>query len=216
MIRHLPVILVTFALLATVAALLGWARPAASPAAAQEGRTAGAAPTAFTVDPLHSTVVFGVDHLGVSRFYGRFNRVTGSYALSPETGEGRFELSVGVENVDTANGGRDGHLKSPDFFNAKEFPTIDFSGSKLLKTADGTFSLSGELSLHGQTRPITARLEWIGERDVGERFGYRSGFEATFSVKRSDFGMGKYVAEGTLGDEVKIIAAIEGIRKESD
>jgi polyisoprenoid-binding protein YceI len=163
---------------------------------------------------VHSAVLFRIDHLGVGTFWGRFNEVSGTYTFDEQNHEAcRFELALATESVDTNNQGRDRHLKSPDFFNAREFPTISFQSTELSHVSGDEYELKGDLTLHGVTKPITARVSWNGARDAGQRFGFRSGFEAIFTIKRSDFGMDTYVNEGVLGDEVRIVAAIEGVRE---
>ncbi len=181
-----------------------WSEPAALTAAASQSFE-------YQVDNVHSSVFFKIRHLGVSNFYGRFNQVGGSYTFDPESPDScRFDVQIQTESVDTNSDGRNGHLKSPDFFNAKEFPSITFKSTDVTRKSDEEFEVSGDLTFHGVTKPISAKLEWIGARDTGPRFGPRSGCEARFVIKRSDYGMDKYVAEGVLGDEVEIIVSLEG------
>lgn len=180
--------------------------------APQDGRPAakslGAAET-FTVDAVHSSVVFKIQHMGVTNFYGRFNDISGTYSIdAANPAAGNFDIQVKTGSVDTKNGQRDGHLKSPDFFNATEFPVISFKSTKVAKGANGQFNITGDLNLHGVTKPITATTIVFPARQTQK--GYKSGFETTFTIKRTDFGMDTYVAEGSLGDEVQITVAVEG------
>ncbi|HPF40049.1 MAG TPA: YceI family protein [Phycisphaerae bacterium] len=163
----------------------------------------------FSVDPIHSSVVFGVTHMGASRFYGRFNKTTGTFSFDPsDPTTAKFDIEVDVESVDTAFEARDKHLKSPDFFNSKQFPTITFKSKSLTKSGDG-WKLKGDMTLHGVTKSVEADFEWIG---VGEMKGQKSGgFEARFSFRRSDFGMNG--AQGALGDDVRVIVSLEGAMK---
>lgn len=162
----------------------------------------------FKVDRVHSSVVFRVKHMGVSYFYGRFNDVGGSFAFddADET-KCSFDIEVKTESVDTHNEKRDNHLKSPDFFNAKQYPTIRFKSSAVKKTGDNTFEVSGELTLLGQTKPLTVTVERVG-MGKGRGGGSLCGFETTFTIKRSDFGM-TYGLEG-VSDEVRLTVSLEG------
>ena len=167
----------------------------------------------FKIDGVHSSVIFKINHLGTSNFYGRINMAEGEFTFDPASPDSAsINVTLKTDNIDSGNAQRDGHLKSPDFFDAKQFPTITFKSTGVKKVGDG-YQLTGDLTLHGQTKPITAKFVHIGEKDAGAKFGYRSGFEATFTIKRSDFGM-KFMAEnGMLGDEVAVTASLEGVRK---
>lgn len=167
---------------------------------------------AFKVDPVHSVVVFGIGHLGVSRMYGTFNMPSGSFLIDAADATKSFiEISVDTEKVSTGAGKRDDHLRSPDFFNAKEFPKVTFKSTSFEKGAGKAMTVKGDLTMLGQTRPVSAALEFLGEGDTVQ--GHKAGFEATFTIKRSEFGMTKYLEEKMLGDEVKLTVAVEGQRE---
>ncbi len=169
----------------------------------------------FDVDPVHSAVIFKIQHMGVSNVYGRFNDVSGTFAIDPADLAGSsVEMTVKAQSVDSGNDVRDEHLRKPDFFNAKQFEEITFSSTSIEKTEDeGKYLLKGKLTMLGVTKPIEATLKWVGDRDVGGQMGYRAGIEAVFAVKRSEFGMTYGVAAGAVGDEVTILAAFEGSRR---
>jgi polyisoprenoid-binding protein YceI len=164
----------------------------------------------FGVDAGHSGVVFNVKHLGVANFYGRFNAISGEYAFDPAVDGGWIRIEVPSESIDTNSAGRDRHLKSPDFFNVKQFPTLSFESNQI-KAVGGKHQATGTLELLGEKKEITVDLEHTGAADTGR--GFRSGFEANFTIKRSDFGMTYWVDSGGIGDEVEITVFIEGIRK---
>ena len=184
-----------------------------SPAGAQADRKAdrpAEPPERYDVDPVHSTLVFGITHLGVSYFYGRFNSPYGEFQFDPDNLSGSsFEIVASADKVDTNNPRRDGHLKSGDFFNARQFPTITFKSTQVTKAGDNTYKVAGDLTLHGVTKPITIELEHIGTRDTPR--GHLCGFRTTFTIKRSDFGMTFML--GDLGDEVTLMIGIEGTKK---
>lgn len=184
-----------------MAALLTLAALLAAPAAAAE---------TYGVDLVHSSVVFRVRHMDVSYSYGRFNKFSGSFTLDEaDPGKSRFEFEVDVDSIDTANEKRDLHLKSPDFFNATEFPTIKFT-SKSVKRSGDALEVTGDLTLHGKTREITVKIDVTGRIDH-PKLGKRAGIESVFTVKRSDFGMP--VEPRQLGDEVRLMVSIEGIAR---
>jgi len=164
----------------------------------------------FAVDPVHSSIIFGINHLGVSTFYGRINNPTGEFLLSHgKPGSSSFNISAKTQNVDTNNDGRNQHLKSGDFFDAKQFADITFKSTAITRSSKTTFAVTGDLTLHGVTKPINIVIEHIGTKET--RMGVRSGFTANFTIKRSDFGM-SYMA-GMLGDEVSLMIGIEGVKK---
>jgi polyisoprenoid-binding protein YceI len=180
-------------------------------AVAQNGNNAGPAVT-YTVDSTHSTALFRVHHLGAGQFWGRFNQIDGTFSYADGTASGMsFDLSIPIESIDTNNGQLDGHLKSPDFFNAKEFPAMTFKSTSARAVGDRRYEVKGDLTIHGTTRPITAAIEWTGTSDKGR--GTRCGLEATFTVKRSEFGVMYGVSNGMLGDETKVIVGLEGIKR---
>jgi len=187
--------IVMLTVLAGTAALGGGA---ATPASAEQ----------FKVDRVHSSVVFRVKHMGVSYFYGRFNDVSGSFAFDDaDESKCSFDVEVKTESVDTASDKRDNHLKSPDFFNARQYPSIRFKSTAVKKTADNTYEVTGELTLLGQTKPLTVTVERVGV-GKGQRGGSLCGIETIFTIKRSEFGM-TYGLEG-VSDEVRLMVSLEG------
>jgi polyisoprenoid-binding protein YceI len=163
----------------------------------------------YKLDPVHSMVIFEINHFGVSNTYGRFNEPTGSFVMDDDAGKMSFEASVPAANVDTNNAQRDTHLKSDSFFSAKQFPDITFKSTGVKKTGDKTFDVTGDLTLHGVTKSITVPLTLIGAAKT--QAGDRAGFGATFSIKRSDYGMTFMV--GPVGDDVTLIINLEGVKQ---
>jgi polyisoprenoid-binding protein YceI len=180
-------------------------------AAQESAKTQAAAGGAFKVDPVHASVIFGIKHLKASNFYGRFNDISGSFLLDGSD-KSMIDVSVKTASVDTGNSKRDDHIRSQDFFSAKEFPTFSFKSTSVKKTGENTFDVAGTLTVRGQSKPITVKVEKTGEGPGMAPGVTVAGFETRFSFKRSDFGMNKYIAEGALSDEVSLIVAIEGGR----
>lgn len=167
--------------------------------------------SSYDIDTAHSTVLFKIRHLGVADFYGRFNGVSGTFTFDPaEPTKGSIDISVKADSVDTDNEKRDQHLMSPDFFNAKQFPVITFKSESVKKVGDKKFEVTGTLNLHGVSKKVTAAVDYIGAGD-DPWGGYRAGFEARVSIKRSDFGI--TFMPGGLGENVDLIVALEGKRK---
>ena len=197
------VTLVMLACLATVA-LYPTAR-------AQDTTTSADEDAWFAIDPVHSSIIFGINHLGVSTFYGRINNPVGEFHLSHgKPGSSSFNISAKTQNIDTNNDSRNQHLKSGDFFDAKQFTDITFKSTAVSRSGKTTFAVTGDLTLHGVTRPINIVIEHIGTKET--RMGVRSGFTANFTIKRSDFGM-TYGLGGVLGDDVTLMIGIEGVKK---
>ena len=169
-----------------------------------------AAKETFNIDSVHSTAIFRVQHLGAGNFYGRFNELEGTIDWDAEAGPS-FDVSIKIESVDSGNEALDRHLKNPDFFDAKQFPTMTFKSTGVKKMGDN-WKVTGEMTMHGVTKAVEVDMEFVGRADVGR--GDRIGFETTFTVKRSDFGMKWGVENGALGDATKIIVSLEGIKAE--
>ncbi|MDZ4753341.1 MAG: YceI family protein [Phycisphaerae bacterium] len=208
--------LTSLAFVAVVASGAGLALIAAAPAVQSE-RTPAPSSTSmsastFDVDDVHSATFFRVQHLGAGQFWGRINDVSGTFTSANGSPEGvRFDITVKASSVDTNTEKLNEHLRSPDFFNAKEFPTLTFKSTGVKAAKQGFFDVTGDFTLHGVTKPVTATVEFTGQK--AGKAGDRAGYEATFTIKRSEFGMNYGVDNGMLGDEVRIIVNLEGVKK---
>lgn len=162
-----------------------------------------AQPGQYKIDPDHTLATFEVGHLGISKMDGRFNKIAGSYQLDA-SGNGTVKVEIPTSSIDTNHAERDKHLRGPDFFNAAQFPVISFEGKKQ------NDQLTGKLTMRGVTKPVTFKVQPVGAgKDPWG--GYRSGFQATTTVKRSDFGI-NYMPAG-IPDEVSIKINVEGIKQ---
>jgi polyisoprenoid-binding protein YceI len=198
----------TLVLTALAGVAIGWApqqgqQPAGRPS---EQPSAAASAGSFSVDPVHSSLLFKIKHNDVAWFYGRFTDFKGSFAMGPDAGA--VQLTVNTESIDTGAKKRDDHLRSQDFFSATEFPTITFSSNSVKKTGENTYEATGDFTLHGVTKQITVPIEQTGKAK-GPRGGELAGMQSMFTIKRSDYGMEFMQGKG-LGDEVTIIASFEG------
>ena len=164
----------------------------------------------YTVDPVHSTVIFKVKHFGVGFQYGSFRKVSGALVVDEaKPARSSVTLDVDAASVFTANKKRDKHLRGPDFLNVKQFPKISFISTKIRRSGK-ELTVKGKLTLHGVTKPVTVRMLFIGKGK--DAWGNnRIGFEGSFVVKRSDFGITKM--KGAVGQKLHMIVAVEGIKK---
>jgi polyisoprenoid-binding protein YceI len=165
----------------------------------------------YNVDPIHSTAVFRIKHANVSFFAGRFNEPGGSFVLDDaDPAKSSFNIVLRTEKVDTANEKRDAHLKSPDFFNAKQYPTITFKSTSVKKGEGNALQVTGDLTMHGVTKSMTIPVEITGKGQFPPGV-QRAGVEATFIVKRSDFGMAGM--QGALSDDVKVLVGLSATKQ---
>jgi len=171
---------------------------------------AALAADAYKVDGGHSNVIFRIKHLNAAWFYGRFNEISGTFLVDDaDASKNVIDIEVKAESVDAKMDKLNEHLKSADFFSVREFPTISFKSTAISKGEEGKIKATGNLTLHGVTKEIGVELEPTGPVS-DPRGGQRAGFEAIFTIKRSDYGM-NFMPE-QLGDEVRLIVSIEGKR----
>ena len=148
-----------------------------------------AAAETYRIDDVHSSMFFRIKHLNVSYIYGRINDISGTIILDDGNLAGSsFQVELNAESVDTADERRDAHLKGPDFFDARQFPVIRFQSTGVKKSGTNVYEVSGDMKLHGVTRPMKLRVHRTGE-GRNPRGGHIIGFETVFTLKRSDFGM---------------------------
>ena len=165
----------------------------------------------YKLDPVHTSIIFRVKHLGVAYVFGRFNGATGTFSYDPSTPSNTtIYIRVDANNIDTNDEKRDNHLKSPDFFNAAKFPLITFESDSVKKADKDHLMVTGNLSILGKTNPITIKVRHTGTgKDPWGNF--RIGFESSFTIKRTDYGM-NFMLSG-VSDEVNLTVSIEGIKQ---
>lgn len=169
-----------------------------------------AAADTYTIDPVHSSVIFRIKHMNTANFYGQFTKVTGTIAFDESNPAScSIEAEIPVNSIDTHNSKRDQDVKGTDLFNAEKFPTISFK-SKSFEKAGDAYNVTGDLTLRGVTKSVTVRVEKTGSGNM--RGTQILGLESTFTFKRSDFGM-TAMQNGMLGDEVRIIVSTEATKK---
>ena len=169
----------------------------------------------YAVDPLHSSVNFTVDHLGLTNIHGRFNKFNGAFSMDKAAKTGSVEASVDTASIDTNENdkgsrarSRDEHLRSADFFNAAEFPKMTFKSTKVAFSGESPSAIEGNLTLLGVTHPATFNVERFKCNPASGNAKERCGGLAVGKLKRSDFGMKRGIP--SIGDEITIVLAFEG------
>lgn len=181
------------------------------------GMSALAQKATYAIDPAHSEITFGIRHMGISTVRGRFGIKDGVIELDPSNlANSSVVATIDVESVDTGVAQRDGHLKSPDFFDTAKFPTATFKSTKIV-AAGGGYDVTGDLALHGVTKPVTLHLDQPSKEQMGPGNKPRRGFTAETTLHRQDFGLtwNKPLSGGDmmLGDDVKMEFDIEAAQK---
>ncbi|HVE13450.1 MAG TPA: YceI family protein [Elusimicrobiota bacterium] len=173
---------------------------------------ASARATTYEIDAVHSQVGFKVRHMMAGKTPGRFERFSGTVeydAKNPKSWS--TQASIDAASINTGNEKRDGHLRSPDFFDTAKFPTLSFVSTGVRDWKDGKGKLLGKLTMHGVTKDVVMDLESGGES------GDRAGFSATTKIDRRDYGIvwNKALDKGgvVVGNDVEISLEIEAVRK---
>jgi polyisoprenoid-binding protein YceI len=140
-------------------------------------------------DTVHSSLNFWVRHLMVSKVHGRFIQWTGSLAFDSEALErSRVDVQIDAASSDTREPQRDAHLRSADFFDVQKFPTLTFVGTGIEHLGDNEYKLTGDLTMHGVTKPVSLDVEYMG-RSRHPTMGERIGFSAKGAIHRKDWGL---------------------------
>jgi len=173
----------------------------------------------WQIDPSHSAIGFSVRHMVVSKTRGRFTRWSGQIRFDPKNpAASSVEVTIDPASIDTADAQRDAHLRSPDFFDVEKYPAASFRSTTIEDRGGDRYRISGDLTVHGVTKPVVleATYEGSGKDPWG---GQRSGFLATTSIDRKDFGLewNKALDTGGLlvGEKVDLTLEIEAILQAS-
>ena len=174
------------------------------------------ATTKWVLDPTHSEVTFKVKHLMFTNVSGNFTKFEATAESDDENFDNAsFSFSADVDSVNTNNADRDGHLKSADFFDAAQFPTITFTSTSVAKDGDD-LKVTGDLTVHGVTKSVTLDTEFGGiQKDPWGNI--KSGFSVTGKINRKDFGLSWNAALETggvmLGEEVKLALELQFVKQ---
>lgn len=170
----------------------------------------------WEADPAHSSLGFSVRHF-FTPVPGKFTDFEGTIDFDPEKpAEGSVGFTVQADSIDTGNEDRDQHLRSADFFNVEEFPTLSFESTNVKSAGENKLMVTGDLTIHGVTKKVTIPVEFLGAMDTP--MGTRAGFATEFTIDRQDYGIkwNRALDSGgaVLGDEVTIEINVEATKAE--
>lgn len=170
---------------------------------------AGAQNSTWAIDSNHSEVDFTARHMEVSNVHGRIGGIKGNIAVNDtDATKSTVTVTIDVSTIDTGVSGRDSDLKSPNWFDAAKFPTASFESTSV--TVSGShMKISGNLTLHGITRPVELDVEGPSPTVPGMDHKPHSGYSATTTIKRKDFGVGANAPNAVVGDEIKLTIDLE-------
>jgi polyisoprenoid-binding protein YceI len=165
----------------------------------------------YSIDPRHTFPTYEISHFGWSTQRGRFDKTSGKIVLDRAAKSGTVEVTIDTASIDTGVEKLNEHLSSEDFFNVAKHPTITFKASKIVFSGDSPSSVPGEITILGVTKPATLTVTRFScgmhpmlKKEV-------CGADATATIKRSEFGMTKYLP--ALGDDVKLLLNVESIKE---
>lgn len=172
---------------------------------------AGAA--TYQIDTSHTYLGFSINHLGFSTTYGRFTDVSGTITFDAETPEASaVDVKIVPASLYTGHEARDEHVRGKDFLNVAEFPDMSFKSTAIERTGEKTGKITGDLTLHGVTKPVTLDATFTQMGDYPMQEGVTAiGFDATGSLKRSDYGIETFIPG--VSDEVTITISLEAMQQ---
>ncbi|MBC1649205.1 polyisoprenoid-binding protein [Listeria booriae] len=168
----------------------------------------------WNVDPAHSSIEFQVKHMMVSKVKGAFKNFSADLTLDPEDlTTANLSFTVDAASIDTRQEQRDGHLKSPDFFDVEKYPSITFQSTNIVADGSNEYKVTGDLTIRTITKPITFNVEYEGTSKDPMSGNMVAGFEGTGKFNRKDFELNYNAVLETggvlIGDEVKLNIQIE-------
>jgi polyisoprenoid-binding protein YceI len=168
----------------------------------------------YKLDEQHTQILFAIKHIGLSTFYGRLGKVSGRLNFDQAKPENStLNVVVDTTTIDTHVPELDSSLPN-SLFQADKFPTATFVSTRVARTGDNTGTVTGNLTIAGVTKPVTLNVTFNGGRGAGEPLQpYRIGFDATATLKRSDFGLTHVIWDGFVSDEVTLMIEAEAERK---
>jgi polyisoprenoid-binding protein YceI len=169
-----------------------------------------ASPVQYDMDANHTRIDFSWTHFGFSHPMGRFDKFEGDFRFDPaDPTKSTVSVTIPIDSIDTGVAKLDAHLKSPDFFDTARYPTATFKSTRVEANGEHGLKVTGDLTLHGVTRPVVLDVvvNRIGPHPMGGRAA--AGFDATTTIKRSDFGISNYVPN--VSDEIAISISTEAM-----
>ena len=169
--------------------------------------------TTWVSDPNHSEVDFAISHISVSKVHGRFGNVNATLQLNAaDVTKSSVQVTIGVDTIDTGVQGRDNDLKGAGFFDVANFPTATFTSTGVTKNGND-FSVTGNLTLHGVTKPVVLEVEGPTAPVTDQRGKVHYGFSATATINRMDFGIAPKVPAAMVGEEIKLTIEVDAIKQ---
>ena len=165
----------------------------------------------YNIDPNHTSATFQFKHLGFSTFTAKFAKTSGTVSLDPAAKTGSADITIDATSVTTGVPKFDEHLQSKDFFEVATYPTITFKSQKFQFNGDQLASVSGDLTIHGVTKPVTLTVTSFACKEHPMAKMPACGADAKTTIKRSEFGVGNFVP--MVGDEIPLQIEIEAIKK---
>jgi len=164
----------------------------------------------YKIDPRHSQILFEIQHMKLSDFYGRLGPVSGMLTFDPDAPEkSTLDAAVDMTTIDTHVPQLDKELV--EFFNGAKFPSATFKATGITRTGESTGTVTGDLTLAGVTKPVTLNITFKGARNPPIPLQpYRIGFNGTATIKRSDFDLTHTMWSGIVADEVTLLIEAEG------
>ncbi len=181
---------------------------AASPALADS-----AAPAKYTFDPAHTQVMFSVSHLGMSHSHGRFAKFDGYFTFDVKNPDASvIDVTIDATSIDMGSKEWEDHIRGADFLNTDKFPKMAFKSTAVKRAGAMNGTVTGDLTLLGVTKPVTLDVTFNKAGRHPYMKNLVAGFSITGKINRADFGMAKHIPD--VGDEVKIMIEVEGIRQD--
>jgi polyisoprenoid-binding protein YceI len=173
----------------------------------------------WSIDPVHSRVGFVARHMMVSKIRGTFTDFTGDVTIAEDLSQSSVVVEFQMESIETGNKDRDGHLRTNDFFDVAQYPTMTFKSTSIEVDDGNEGTLHGELTLKGRTNPVTLDVEFEGLG--GDPWGgTRAGFSASGTINRKDWGVEWNAPLETggvmVGDKVQIELDIQMVKQTDD
>lgn len=170
----------------------------------------------WQIEPAHSSANFSVRHLGLSKVRGHFDKVEGTLEIAEDPTQSSITVTIDPASIETNNEDRNGHLRSEDFLHVEQHPTMEFRSTSISKDSDDEWTVEGELTIRGVTKPVTLDVEYLGTAEDPMGAGQRIAFEAETEIVRHDFGLtweGPQQAMGKLvGRKVEIDIDVQFVK----
>jgi polyisoprenoid-binding protein YceI len=171
----------------------------------------------WVIDPTHSEIGFKVKHMMFTNVSGKFTKFDAAIETEGDDFENaKIEFTGAIDSIDTGNKDRDGHLLSADFFDAAQYPEIKFEAASFAKKDEGEYTLKGDLTLHGVTRPVSLDTEFSGQ--MKDPWGNtKAGFSLNGKINRKDWGLNWNSALETggvlVGEEVRLVIELQFVKQ---